>query len=142
MKHLAQAGLLLLMLVLWLPGCQKKYVGNIVSPEIGDDFIPPMTENRVSYENMIVDYSVTQLDEAGKYRFEGTAEMRGKAQSGVRIKSIEFRILPIKDDVIVDNIRLNVRGSDPDQPINLFKEFECKDGFDKLTFDWVVWYYH
>ncbi|WP_147820655.1 hypothetical protein [Salidesulfovibrio onnuriiensis] len=142
MKRVVLPTLLFCLLLLVLPGCKKQYVGDVVSPQCGYGFVAPVTESRASYKNMTIDYTVSLLEEDGKYRFEGAAEMHGKAQSGVRIKSIEFRILLIRDNTIVDNIRLNARGVDPDQPMDLFKEFECKEGFDRLTFDWVIWYYH
>lgn len=133
---------LVLLILVSFSGCKKKYVGETVSPKVGFGFLEPVTESRVRYKNMVIEYKVNNLDEQGMYRFEGNAELAGRAESGSRIQSIEFRILLIKDNVIIDNIRTNATGFNPGEPMKLFKEFKAEGGFDRIAFDWVIWYFN
>lgn len=136
--------ILVVVLSFFLPsmaGCKKRHVGKTVPPDCGYAFEAPETVKTAQFKNMTIEYTVRQLEQAGKYVFDGQARMKGTPASGSRIKSIEFRILPIRDGVIVDNLLLNSHGFGPGRPISLSKEFVCEEGFDRLTFDWVIWYY-
>lgn len=120
----------------FLPGCKKtvKYVGDDVSSWENRACCPEACSGVFDSDTVRITYTIRKLDE-GRYSFTGKTRAKGQALDGTSFIRRNFRLLLIRDGIVVANVWLAVRGNTPSRPFVLSRTFVGPEGgFDEVAF--------
>lgn len=119
-----------------LAGCAKKveYVGEDVSSWENTACCPGACSGVFDSDTVRITYTIQRLDN-GRYSFRGETRAKGDALSATSFIKRNFRLLLIRDGIVVANVWLAVKGDTPSRPFVLSRTFSGPEGgFDEVAF--------